>query len=111
MVGEEMKVISGQLNWTASKTGGQHLGTVEVKEGSVVVKDKEVLTGRLVLDMNTISCSDLNGERKAKLERHLKSADFFDVENYPVTEFCCHRRKTLVSSSDGNPRDDRRPHH
>ncbi len=84
---EEMIVRSGQLSWTASKTGGQHQGTVEVKEGSLTVKGKEVLTGRLVVDMNTIKNIDLEGEKKTKLENHLRSADFFDVENYPVTEF------------------------
>ena len=37
--------------------------------------------------MTTIACTDLEGEWKEKLEGHLKSDDFFGVNNFPVAKF------------------------
>ncbi len=84
---EMMRITSGQLNWTASKTGGQHLGTVNVADGSVSVKGNEILSGEMNVDMNSIVSIDLDGEMKAKLEGHLKSDDFFGVASHPKVRF------------------------
>ena len=40
--------------------------------------------GSFTIDMNTIKDTDLNGDYAGKLEKHLKSDDFFGVETYPV---------------------------
>ncbi|MCX6131940.1 MAG: YceI family protein, partial [Proteobacteria bacterium] len=39
--------------------------------------------GRFLFDMKSIQDTDLTGEWKAKLEGHLKSPDFFNVEKFP----------------------------
>ena len=36
--------------------------------------------------MTTINTTDLEGEYKGKLDGHLKSDDFFGVENYPTAK-------------------------
>ena len=47
--------------------------------------EEEKLTGgSFVIDMTTINSTDLEGEYKGKLEGHLKSDDFFGVENNPI---------------------------
>ena len=91
---EKFMVQTGQLNWTASKTGGQHLGTVEVAGGEIMVKGNEVLSGNFEVNLPSIQSIDLEGERKAKLENHLKSADFFDVDQYPTATFAIVSSKT-----------------
>jgi len=44
--------------------------------------------GTFVIDMSSIVCTDLEDEdTNGKLVGHLKSADFFDVENHPTATF------------------------
>src|SRR5690606_20728591 len=41
----------------------------------------------VVIDMNSISADDLEGEYKEKLDGHLKSDDFFSAGSYPEAKF------------------------
>ncbi len=61
----------------------EHNGNVAVKSGSIEVADGKITGGTFVIDMTSISNSDLEGEKKTKLENHLKSDDFFAVEKHP----------------------------
>lgn len=86
------KVKEGsKINWFASHIGGvePHNGFINVSEGSVKVTDGTVTNGDFTLDVTSITDEDLAEvpEKKAKLEGHLKSADFFDVENHPTAKF------------------------
>lgn len=84
---ESFKITTGQLNWTASKVGGQHLGTVEMLGGEISIKGNEVLSGHFEVDMNSIANIDLDEEGQGKLVGHLKSPDFFNVEEFPEARF------------------------
>ncbi len=82
------------VTWVGSKPGGQHNGTISMKEGSLSVKDGNIEAGKFVLDMNTITVLDIPaGEGKEDLEGHLKgskedNADhFFNVAKYPTATF------------------------
>lgn len=77
------------IDWVGSKPGTDHTGKIYLQSGVIGVDkaQKEVLSGKFVIDMNSIDNEDLEGEMKAKLEGHLKSADFFDVEKYPTSTF------------------------
>lgn len=72
---------------TANYTGYGPAGKVE--NGSVSVSNSSLVKvgnrfeGSVVFDMNTITSAPV----KDMLIRHLKSADFFDVEKYPTTTF------------------------
>lgn len=77
-----------KMEWVGKKVTGQHNGTIKIKEGYILVDKKGNITGgQVIVDMNTIECLDLEGEWKQKLEGHLKSKDFFEVENYPTATF------------------------
>jgi polyisoprenoid-binding protein YceI len=82
-----INAAASKIVWTGSKVSGTHTGTVALKEGSVWVKDGKITGGSFVTDQNSISDSDLEGEWKEKLEGHLKSADFFDVAQFPEAKF------------------------
>lgn len=59
-----------------------HTGTVQITEGSVTKEGEEVM-GNFVIDMTTINNTDLTeADGKPKLEGHLASEDFFNVEEY-----------------------------
>ena len=76
-----------KVEWVGKKVTGQHNGTVDVKSGSLVIKDGMLKGGEFVMDMTSITSLDLEGEYQQKLNGHLKSADFFGVEKYPEAKF------------------------
>lgn len=85
-------VVSNQASkivWTAAKLAGkQHTGTIGLQSGEVSVNGNEIVGGKFVLDMNSITNLDQKaGEGKEKLEGHLKSGDFFEVEKHPTGTF------------------------
>lgn len=75
------------INWKGYKVTGSHTGTIKINAGNLQMEDGQLVGGSFTIDMNTINCTDLQGEYKGKLEGHLKSADFFGVEKYPTATF------------------------
>ena len=76
------------LNWKGAKPTGEHNGTVTLKSGGILIELGVITAGEFVVDMNTITDLDMKGKPGAgKIEGHLKSADFFEVEVYPTAKF------------------------
>lgn len=82
----ELKVKTDQsgIAWTAQKVTGKHNGSVAIKEGSLKLKNDVLVGGSFTMDMTSITVLDLEGKGKDKLEGHLKSDDFFSVNNHPT---------------------------
>lgn len=83
-------VTEGTIMWSGEKPlKYSHNGTVQVSEGKLMVADGNIVGGNFTIDMNTISNKDLEEkpEKKADLENHLMSGDFFEVESYPTSTF------------------------
>ncbi len=81
------------IEWKGEKPTGTHTGTIKLSQGTFKANDSIVESGTFVVDMKTLEVTDLDGEDKLKLERHLmgtvkdKEGDFFNVEKYPNTSF------------------------
>lgn len=81
------------IGWEGRKPTGAHNGTIAIQNGNVIVSDGEVIGGRVVFDMNTITVLDQTGDNKTKLEAHLrgtaagKEDDFFNAPKYPTSTF------------------------
>jgi polyisoprenoid-binding protein YceI len=76
------------LGWLAKKVTGQHNGTVQFKEGTVLVSGNQVTGGTFVVDMNSIKVEDLtDAGYNAKLVGHLRSDDFFSVDKNQTATF------------------------
>lgn len=75
------------LAWKASKVKVTHNGTVDVASGNVIVADGEVTEGNMEVTMSTLKNLDQEGKFLEMLETHLKSADFFDVTQFPTSTF------------------------
>ena len=59
-----------------------------LKSGGLLVEDGALEGGQFIIDLTTITNKDMEGSEGAgKLEGHLKSADFFDVDVYPTSKF------------------------
>lgn len=79
-----------EIAWRGYKTYSDdaHNGTIQISEGSFEVKDGALIGGNFVIDMTSITNSDVeNEEYRMKLEGHLKSADFFAVDSFATAEF------------------------
>ena len=73
------------IGWIGKKIGGQHEGFINVKSGSMEIKNDQIVSGEFIIDMNSITCSDLEDKGyNQKLVGHLKSDDFFGVKQNPT---------------------------
>ena len=73
-----------RIKWTGKEiTTKSHYGILDLKEGSIYVNNDGIISGNVVIDMNSINCLDMSGRGKNRLEGHLRSDDFFGVNSYP----------------------------
>jgi polyisoprenoid-binding protein YceI len=91
---------SSVVVWTAEKVTGKHTGTVKIKSGSLQFVDGKLSDGAFEIDMNTIACTDLEGEWAGKLVGHIKSDDFFSVASHPTASMDITR--VIPQDSKGN---------
>ncbi|PIR46607.1 MAG: lipid-binding protein [Candidatus Vogelbacteria bacterium CG10_big_fil_rev_8_21_14_0_10_45_14] len=79
------------LRWTGKKTlvpGWEDSGTIKLISGDVSVSDGILVESTFVIDMGSIEAETTGmGKNESMLTTHLKSADFFDVEKYPTSQF------------------------
>ncbi|MEN0005786.1 MAG: YceI family protein [Bacteroidota bacterium] len=73
--------------WKAYKVTGEHSGTVNIKNGELMMEGGALVGGSFEMDMGTILVTDLKGKMKERLEGHLNSPDFFSVEEFPSASF------------------------
>lgn len=92
--------VASKVMWKGTKVSGFHEGTVNVKSGSLNVDNGALSGGSFVLDMNTISTTDLEGEYKDKLDGHLKADDFFAVATHPEATFTITEVKAGATAND-----------
>jgi polyisoprenoid-binding protein YceI len=84
----EINTAKSTVTWTGNKIGGSHTGGIKIKEGYFEVKNGVIVGGKALIDMNSMTCTDLKDEGyNQKLIGHLKSDDFFGVEKYPTASF------------------------
>ncbi|MCB0665136.1 MAG: YceI family protein [Saprospiraceae bacterium] len=77
-------IEKSEITWTGKKVTGSHNGTIQLKEGSLMMEADMLKGGSFIIDMTSIKNLDMAGKDGAgKLEGHLKSADFFNVAEYP----------------------------
>jgi polyisoprenoid-binding protein YceI len=74
---------SSSLTWKGYKPTGSHNGTIMLQSGNITMNGDKITAGSFVADMSTIKDAD----ESARLEGHLKSADFFEIEVYKTAQF------------------------
>ena len=91
---------SSVITWTGDYfKGGEfdhnHVGVVLFNSGSISMAEGSIQSGNFELNMNSLDEPDapMGEEARMKFIGHLKSDDYFDVDNYPTATV------TLTSSS------------
>ena len=77
---------SSLVFWKGTKpTGDTHVGTVNIKEGTLYIDNGNVKGGMFIMEMSSILVTDedMSEKGKRKLKKHLTNEDFFDTDNYP----------------------------
>lgn len=73
---------ASSIEWTGKKITGSHTGTISVNSASLDFKNGKLKGGMFEINMNSITCTDLDAETGAKLIGHLKSTDFFNTAEF-----------------------------
>ena len=76
-------IASSIIEWKGFKPTGTHNGTISLDSGVFNLVDGTINSGTFLIDMKSIK----DAEGSAKLEGHLKNADFFDVEQFSTAGF------------------------
>ena len=66
-----------KIDWSGAAGDHYHIGSVNVKGGSVAVEGGKIVGGKFAIDLTTIK-----GDAGERLDGHLKSPDFFDVAKF-----------------------------
>lgn len=82
----KIDLTKSKINWIGKKITGEHKGTINFKEGSLLFKDQKISGGTFIADMTTLTNTDQSGKDKEKLEGHLKSDDFFNTKNFTTSQ-------------------------
>ncbi|MFT4832428.1 MAG: polyisoprenoid-binding protein YceI [Psychroserpens sp.] len=83
---KEVKTSESTVTWKGYKVTGSHYGTINLSEGALMFEGDKLTGGEFIVDMTSLISTDLEGESKGKLEGHLKSDDFFGIENNPTSK-------------------------
>ena len=76
-------ITESTISWKGYKPTGSHNGFINLTSGDFELVEGAIKGGTFTVDMATIKDADGSG----KLERHLKSEDFFDIEAHTTSKF------------------------
>lgn len=74
------------LQWTGYHLAKsyQHTGRIQIKTGTLQIDNGELVSGEIIIDMNSITNEDLKKEKdNVKLVNDLKSKRFFNTSEFP----------------------------
>lgn len=96
---KKVNVDDSKITWKGHKITGHHEGTITLEKGVLQFdENEELIGGTFIMDMSTLTVTDLEGENNGKLTGHLKSEDFFGIEKHPKSTFVI----TKVEGENGN---------
>ncbi len=75
-----LDIEKSKIKWTGKKiTNASHWGSLYFSEANLVFDGKNLIKGKFIVDMTTMTVDDIKGSGKERLENHLKDDDFFGV--------------------------------
>jgi polyisoprenoid-binding protein YceI len=91
------------LGWVGKKVTGEHSGSIQFKEGDVLVRGTQIVGGTFTVDMNSLKVEDIkDADSNGKLVGHLRADDFFSIDKYPTSTFKITKVAPLKGNAAGN---------
>lgn len=86
-----------KIVYEGKKVTGSHTGNVSPKSGSLTFTGDLLTGGEVVVDMNTITSTDIKDQdTNAKYVGHMKSPDFFNVQKHPEAKLVIKSSKKVA---------------
>lgn len=94
-VSYDIDTSASTIEWRGTKPTGEHIGTIDIQDGSLMATGEELTSGQVTIDMESITVLDegMDEDDRTSLENHLKGTvegketDFFNVNKYPTATF------------------------
>ena len=100
----KLDLAGSKVRWLGRNLLNSHHGEVGLVAGHVDCTGDGLAGGELELDMTRLGCDDLAGsDLHDVLIDHLKSDDFFDVENHPRAVYKIRQARWLPGAPRGAP--------
>ncbi|MCE9519040.1 MAG: YceI family protein [Verrucomicrobia bacterium] len=100
----KIDTIASVIRWTGQNLFNHHDGTLQIADGILQITQGALRSGEFTIDMNSIACSDLKDSTwNAMLIEHLRTADFFQVQEHPTARFVISSATPIPNASDGVP--------
>ncbi len=88
------------FEWLGEKVVGEHKGTIKLNYGEVVLEDNTLSKGIFNINMQSIKNTDITDpDTRSKLVGHLRSEDFFNVNEYPESKLVITNKPDFSSGS------------
>ena len=85
----QIDTTASSVTWIGAKVTGRHNGLIPIREGTIMLQNGKPHGGTAILDMANIRSEDKSVDEagNTKLTTHLRSADFFAIDQYPTASF------------------------
>jgi polyisoprenoid-binding protein YceI len=87
---QQFEVVAARSNidWLGRKVTGSHSGTINLKDGVLILTDGSLTGGKFTIDTRSIKILDVTDPAtNVQFAGHLASDDFFSSERYPEAVF------------------------
>jgi polyisoprenoid-binding protein YceI len=86
MKNQKFEVLNAQskIHWIGKKVTGAHDGSIDIKEGELILNDGQLTGGKFIIDTTSIIILDVTDPTtNAQFAGHLASDDFFSSQKFP----------------------------
>ena len=89
-----MNLDQSIIQWQGSKATMTESGTVPFRSCIFDIRNSQLISGSVVVEMNGIKVTSIEGLGARNLGKHLRGEDFFDVVEYPTAAFIFEKGRT-----------------
>lgn len=83
----QIQQASSTVNWTGKKVLGLHTGNINIANGYIEITDNAVIGGEIVIDMTSITITDIADKNTHdEFLGHLQNDDFFSVDKFKTAK-------------------------